>query len=151
MKQFSLLLDENMQRPVICLEDWYHLNAMIDTGSLFPIWIASERTLEGVGGKKIQENVSFGGFGGEAKGNLYRLPLLKIGELVYPEMPIIACEIELPCDLILSASMFSHLNYEIDDENHRFNVTIPEAQSNIRSLKIWDEKGHLRVLCTSAV
>ena len=51
--------------------------------------------------------------------------------------------------MILSASMFSGLRYEIDDENHKLNVTIPDTQSFVRNLTIWDENGHLQVLCVS--
>ncbi len=51
--------------------------------------------------------------------------------------------------MILSASMFSGLRYEIDDENHKLNVVVPDSQSYVRNLRIWDESGHLQVLCTS--
>lgn len=46
--------------------------------------------------------------------------------------------------------MFQHLRYEIDDENHKFNVTIPDRESCIRNLKIQDKNGKLHVLCNSA-
>ena len=52
--------------------------------------------------------------------------------------------------MIMSASMFSQLRYEIDDENHKLNVTIPDSQSWVRNLIIKDENGHLKVFCTSA-
>ncbi|MBR1742580.1 MAG: hypothetical protein IJ733_12090 [Lachnospiraceae bacterium] len=48
-----------------------------------------------------------------------------------------------------SATLFRNLIYEIDDFNHRFNVTIPDTQSTVRNLAIWDEKGNLHVACTS--
>ena len=51
--------------------------------------------------------------------------------------------------MLLSATMFSHLRYEVDDENHRLNVTVPDSQSCVRNLTIKDENGHLQVLCTS--
>lgn len=53
------------------------------------------------------DSVKFGGFGGDAYGSLYRLPHFQIGDLIYPNMHIIACELTVPCHMILSASMFS--------------------------------------------
>ena len=149
MKQFTIDLNENMQRPVAKLSDWHQFNVMLDTGSLFPVWVDEEKALIKLGAECIQEGVTFGGFGGEATGNLYRLPFFKIGELIYPGLPVIACKIKVPCHMILSASMFSHLRYEIDDENHKLNVTIPDSQSFVRNLTIWNENGHLQVLCVS--
>ena len=31
MKQFTLSLDENLQRPVVHLTDWYGFDAMLDS------------------------------------------------------------------------------------------------------------------------
>ena len=70
-------------------------------------------------------------------------------EEIYPEFHIIACELKLPCHMLMSATMFRNLIYEIDDYNHRFNVTIPDTQSTVRNLVIRDEKGNLHVSCTS--
>lgn len=149
MKQFTLDLYENIQRPVAFLSDWHNFDAMLDTGALFPVWVAEEKTLEKLGAELVKGSVKFGGFGGEAVGKLYRLPFFKIGELIFPGLPIISCRVNAPCQMILSASMFSGLRYEIDDENHKLNVTIPDTQSFVRNLTIWDENGHLQVLCVS--
>ena len=78
MKQFTIDLNENMQRPVAKLSDWHQFNVMLDTGSLFPVWVDEEKALIKLGAECIQEGVTFGGFGGEATGNLYRLPFFKI-------------------------------------------------------------------------
>ncbi len=149
MKQFTLDLNENIQRPVVRLADWHQFNVMLDTGALFPVWVDEEKALEKLGAECIKQNVTFGGFGGEAIGNLYRLPYFKIGELIFPGLPVISCKVKAPCHMILSASMFSSLRYEIDDEHHKLNVIIPDNQSSVRNLKIWNENGHLQVLCTS--
>ena len=149
MKQLTFSIDENIQRPVVMLKDWHRVIAMIDTGSLFPVWVAEEQALVELGGELLIEEVEFGGFGGKAKGKLYKLPIFQMGDLVYPNLHIILCEIDLPCYMILPATMFRNLRYEIDDENHRFNVTIPDSQSNVRNLVIKDENGKLHVFCTS--
>lgn len=149
MKQFTLDLNENIQRPVTRLTEWHQFDVMLDTGALFPVWVDEEKALIKLGAECIKEKVTFGGFGGEAVGNLYRLPFFKIGELVFPWLPVISCRVNAPCQMILSASMFSKLRYEIDDENHKLNVVIPDAQSVVRNMTIWDENGHLQVLCVS--
>lgn len=66
-------------------------------------------------------------------------------------MTIIAnSELDVPFNMILSASMFQHLRYEVDDENHKFNVTIPDKESNVRNLVVETRDGKIFVLCNSA-
>ena len=38
-------------------------------------------------------------------------------------------DLEVPFNMILSATMFQNLIYEIDDKNHKLNVTIPDEES----------------------
>ena len=148
LKQFTLPLDKETQRPITFLQNWYGLDAMIDTGSLFPVWVGDEEILSKLGAEVLIDNVKFGGFGGNAHGRLYVIPTFQFGELIYPNFHIIAHKMESPCQMILPATMFRKLRYEIDDENHMFNVTIPEHQSNVRNLVIKDFDGKLHVLCT---
>ncbi|MCM1092082.1 MAG: hypothetical protein NC092_09240 [Butyrivibrio sp.] len=98
-----MTLNKDFQRPIIYLSNWHGLNALLDTGALFP------------------------------------------------EMAVISCNDfeNVPYHILLSATMFQHLRYEIDDENHKFNVTIPDKESCIRNLKIHDKSGKLHVLCNS--
>ena len=149
MRQFTLPLLDVAQRPTAYLKDYFHLYAMLDTGSLFPVWVRDEAKLKAMGAIPIAYNQPFGGFGGMTKGTLYRLPLFRCGDLIFPEMPIIASRINLPCQMLLTATMFSGLIYEVDDHNHKFNVTIPDKESHIRKLTIEDKNGILHVLCTS--
>ena len=146
MKQFTLKLDKKQQRPVVLLKNT--LLALLDTGAYIPVWTDDEDILvTGLGGKLVKENVPFIGFGGIAYGNLYQVTI-EVGELIFPNMHIIAnSELNTSYNMILSATMFQHLRYEIDDENHRFNVTIPNGESCVRNLKIQDENGRLHVLC----
>lgn len=121
----------------------------MDTGALFPVWIATEEVLRGIGGILMKRNIKFSGFGGEATGNLYRLQKVLIGKLIFPEMAIISCKERnhVPYHIILSAIMFRNLIYEIDAKNHKFNVTIPDGESIVRTLKIEDSNGRLYILC----
>lgn len=147
MKQFTLPLDKGTQRPITFLQNWYGIDAMIDTGSLFPVWVGDEEVLSKLDAKVLLDNVEFGGFGGSAKGRLYVIPIFNFGELIYPNFHIIAHKMELPCQMILPATMFRKLRYEIDDENHMFNVTVPDGQSNVRNFAIKDSDGKLHILC----
>lgn len=149
MKQFTLRLDARQQRPVVALRNG--LSALLDTGAYFPVWTDSEEVLvSGMGGTLVRKHVPFTGFGGTTYGNLYQMTL-EVGGLIFPNMHIIANdELELSYNLILSATMFQHLIYEIDDKNHKLNITLPQGESNVRNLKIEDKNGHLHVFCNSA-
>ncbi len=149
MKQFSLELYQTIQRPVIYLPEWHKFDAMLDTGALFPVWVDEETALADLGAECVSDDVTFSGIGGAVNGRMYILPFLKIGELVYPNLPIVAYHMDLPCQMLLSATMFSHLRYEIDDENHMLNVMVPDTQSCVRNMIIKDKDGHLHVLCVS--
>ncbi len=84
-----------------------------------------------------------------AYGNLYKVTI-QVGDLMYPNMHIIASdEFDVPFHIILSATMFAHLIYEIDDKNHKLNITVPDSESMIRNLRIVDKNGKLYVLCNS--
>lgn len=149
MKQFTLRTNKAYQRPIVELKTWYGFEALLDTGAFFPIWTAGEKILTKIGGTLEKRNVKFRGFGGETVGNLYRLNTFIIGDLIFTNMSIIACADlnEVPFQLILSATMFDNLIYEIDCKNHNLNVTIPSDESAVRNLKIKDSEGRLYVLC----
>lgn len=149
MKQFSLALKKNAQRPIVFLEQLSSMEAMLDTGALFPIWFSCEDSLKAIGGVPVKRSVAFGGFGGTATGTIYRLPVFRFGSLIFPDFPVIASSCALPCQMLLSATMFRGLIYEVDDCNYRLNVSIPEKESEIRNLKIENRNGKLHVLCTN--
>ena len=148
MKQFTLPLIHRAQRPTAVLHDFYHLSAMLDTGAVLPVWVEDEVKLKELCAVPIAKDQPFGGFGGMTTGTLYRIPIFRCGELLFPEFPIIAARIDLPCQMLLSATIFSGLIYEIDDCNHQFNVTIPDHESRVRKLTIEDNNGNIHVLCT---
>ena len=149
MKQMTLQLDSRQQRPVVRLKNG--LRALLDTGAYIPVWTDDEDILvENLGAALITKDVSFSGFGGEARGNLYKVSL-NVGELYYPNMTIIVNQdLDTPFNLILSATMFQNLIYEVDDKNHRMNIMIPDEESMVRSLRIEDSGGQIHILCNSA-
>lgn len=147
MKQFTLNLDVTQQRPVIDLKNF---TALLDTGAYFPVWTANEMILlKRLNAKLVKKDVSFTGFGGMATGNLYRM-MFQLGDLVFPSLPIVtSSDLAVPFSMILSATMLQGLIYEIDDNNHKFNVTIPDKESTIRNLKVESSSGQLHILCNS--
>ena len=85
MKQMTFPLVKTIQRPIVYLKDWHNIYAMIDTGSLFPIWVAREDALLDLGAELLNGDVEFGGFGGKAKGRLYKMLYFRLGDLIYPD------------------------------------------------------------------
>ena len=148
MKQITLDLDEKQQRPIAILDNG--LNALIDTGAYLPVWLDQESILvNDLGAQMIKKNVPFTGFGGTTQGDLYQVTL-QVGELIYPNMSIVAnSELNAPFNMILSATMFQHMIYEIDDYRHKFNITVPDGESMVRNLRVIDRNGSLHVLCHS--
>lgn len=145
-----LKLNGYFNRPVIEVAK-YGIDALLDTGAIVPIWNTDTYVLQCVfHAKKIKDNINFSGFGGTTTGTLYSIPLFELGDLIYPDLHIIACEsISDRFQMILSATMFSDLIYEIDNKNKYFKVTIPEGEGKIQHLKIKDSKGNLNILCNS--
>ena len=150
MNQFTLYIKASESRPIVLLKNFFDVEAMLDTGSIFPIWVSDEEDLKSIGGILESKDKPFGGFGGMTTGNLYRIPTFQLGDLIFPNFPILTHSHKLPCQMLLSATMFSRLIYEVDDQNHTLNVNIPDTESLIRNLNIVDENGRLHIFCTSA-
>ncbi len=150
MKQITLKLFPNFNRPVVKLVNFHSFFAMIDTGAVYPVWMSGEERLERLGAKKIQNVIEFGGLGGMTKGGLYEIPAFQLGDLIYPNMKIIAHRSSFPVPLLLPATMFNNLIYEINNKTHCLNITVPDDESPIRNLTIKEENGRLHVFCSSA-
>jgi len=121
------------------------------TGSLFTVWTADEKILNALGGKCVKYNVHFSGFGGETSGNLCEIKHILAGSFVFPGIHIMACKDlqDVPFQLIPSAAMLSGLICEIDDKNHKLNVTIPDNESMVRNLTVRDSDGKQHIMCES--
>ena len=143
-------LIEKYQRPVIKQTDFFSIEAMIDTGAVFPVWMSGEEELCKLGAVKKKDSVPLGGIGGMTCGTLYEIPTFRLGCLIYPNMGIIAHRSNFPVPILLPATMFSNLIYEINNKTHRLNITVPDDESPVRNLVIKDENGYLRVFCASA-
>ena len=151
MQSIIFRLLKNVNRPVAILPTFYGVLAMIDTGSVFPVWCGEEEVLQEYGATKILDEVEFGGFGGMTKGKLYQMPVFNFGGLIFPHMNIILHEgFSVTTPLILPATIFHNLIFEINNKLHTLKITIPDGESNVRNFIIREEGGHLRVLVGNA-
>ena len=92
--QITIQLDTKARRPTANINWFSGCRALIDTGVLFPIWNGDGKSLEqGFKAKLLKRDVVFGGFGGNAKGDLYRVNF-ELNGIYYIDIPIIASEIE---------------------------------------------------------
>ncbi|MCM1125762.1 MAG: hypothetical protein NC429_04760 [Lachnospiraceae bacterium] len=143
--QITIQLDDEARRPIAKI-DWFHgCRALIDTGALFPIWSINEDILiEELGAVLIKKNVTFGGFGGEAQGNLYKVNF-ELNGMRYIDMPIVASKlINAGWHMILSATMFDGMIYEIDTVNKKLNIDTKDNQS-VRILRLSDDNNNMSV------
>jgi len=142
-------LRSDTDRPLIILDDIFiGCTALIDTGALIPVWTKEVDLLQAMGAVLEKKDVEFGGFGGKAKGDLYKLTL-KLGCFIYPDMPIVACyDDKIPGFFLFTATMFKKTTYIIDDIRKTFTLTTNDNQV-CRNLKVQDSDGHLSVLYTT--
>ena len=146
MQQMTLDLKPFDSRPIVKLKNFFGIDALLDTGAVIPVWTDDEDILQSFGGVKVRENASFGGFGGKTVGNLYHIPTFTVGGLTFPNLPIVAARMNLPCYMILSATMFSRLIYEIDDFHHKLNITVPDGESITRNIAVREVNGRLKIV-----
>ena len=146
MKQITLELMENRVRPIVKMDSVLKFEALLDTGAAIPIWTHDENFLQAIGGIKIRNNAAFKGFGGAVTGSLYHLPTLTVGDLIFPHLPVIVHKMQEPFFMVLSATMFSRLIYEIDDCHHKLNITVPDGESITRNIVDRDEGGRLKIV-----
>lgn len=145
----DIILHKDRLRPVAILQNYHNMLALVDTGAVIPVWTGGYTALRyNFNIVKIKEGVVFTGFGSTAKGDLYRLSNFKLGDLYYPDLPVIVTDDKnLKVQMILSASMFSRLSYEINDRDKYLRITVPEGESTVRHLEIKDSNGRLHILC----
>lgn len=138
------LLDKSL-RPVIEVGIFPGCRALIDTGAVIPVWVASESQLaasEDVRATGRRGTVS--GFGGSSEGNLYEMTLDFDG-LYYIDLPIVASRMRnTPWHIILPATLFDNMIYTIDNIRRIAIFVAPDNQL-VRHLKYCDKDGSLYI------
>ena len=123
--KICLECDDSFSRPVINLFNVFPgCKALVDTGALFPVWTAPEANLIEIGAKpdRTCPRGEIAGFGGEAKGNLYRITI-NIGGIYYIDLPILASRLKNSrFHMVLPSTMFADMELVIDYQNHRLDI-----------------------------
>lgn len=72
---------------------------------------------------------------------------LRVGDLIFPDMHIVAnSDLNTSYNLILSATMFNGLIYEIDTYYHKLNITVLNDSDLVRNLRVVNKDGKIHVL-----
>ena len=146
MQEYVFNMQNDADRPIIMLDSIFPgCTALIDTGAIIPVWTKDVELLKELGAQLVKKDVSFSGFGGETKGDLYKLDL-QLAELFYPGLPIVVHENnKIPGFFIFSATMFNKMIYTIDDIRKQFEVRIEDNQI-CRNLSLQMADGRVVVL-----
>ena len=142
MKEFSIPMKKDYQRPVIEL---YNLPALIDTGSVIPVFSIFPSTLEKYFEiKLLLENESIEGFGGEERGSVYSIKNFKIGELIFNDFEVfVPTRPKIQFPFLLSSTLFYEMEYTFDTINGNFIVRMKDEQNFERDFKIKELNGKL--------
>lgn len=139
-------LIRKFQRPVVyvSVNGIQHL-ALLDTGAQVPVFIGNSEMIARLGGRHIQSDGWFSGFGGRCSGAMYQIDM-DMGGFVYQDLPVLQTDdMNMPFSFILSATMFSGFNYLIDDRHKVLTInTFEEAAT--RRLRAADSSGTIHVL-----
>ena len=142
MKEFSIPLKKNYERPVIEL---YNLDSLIDTGAVIPVFsIVPAVFKKYFNSKLILKDGFVGGIGGYERGSVYSIKNFKIGDLIFEDFEVFVPnkpKIQFP--FLLNATLFYGMSYEIDTINEKFTVRMKDEQSFKREFKIKELNGKL--------
>lgn len=136
-------LDSKYNNPIITLDWFIGCRALIDTGASLPIWLQEKDTVLKIkGGRRINnETVKLNGINGGIQVPLYRVNF-DMGSLHFQDMPIAVRKIDVDnAHIILPATLFEGMVYEIDNINHVFTVKTNSTKEFYRKLKIKDKNG----------
>lgn len=147
---FTQNLLYNTSRPII--ENFYGGLALIDTGADIPVCSLPEAILMKLFDAELKiKHINISGFGGEEYGNVYTIKLLQFKNLIYPNIPVFVPKNMhgLKFRWILSATMFDRLEYSFNMKRYTMTVNIPDDESNVKNLRVYDTNGNLHILCES--
>ena len=142
MKEFSIPLKKNYERPIIEL---YNLDSLIDTGAIIPVFSIVPAVFEKYfDSKLILKDGFIGGIGGYERGSVYSIKNFEIGELKFKDFEVfVPLNPRIRFPFLLSATLFYGIDYEFDTINGKFIVRMKDEQSCERDFKIKDLGGRL--------
>lgn len=133
-------LDTKENSPVIVLPWFNNCRVLIDTGATLPMWLKSVIPLKIKGAIKENYTVDLNGVGGSSTGDLYRVNF-DFGNIHFKNLPIVHKEISVAdAYMILPATLFEGMTYEVDNINHTFKVRV-DNKEYYRDFKIKDKTG----------
>lgn len=133
-------LDKKENSPVIVLPWFKNCRVLIDTGSTMPMWLKSIVPLKIKGAIQQDRQVELSGVGGKTFGTLYKVNF-DFGNIHFKDLPIIHKEIKVAdAYMILPATLFEDMIYEINNINHTFKVKV-DSNSYYRQFKLKDNNG----------
>jgi len=132
---------QNTTKDVLQNFSGYGIPVLIDTGAIIPIWTGNLKLLLKFGATFYKSNVPFSGFGGIVYGDAYNLPDLYIGNLHFKDIKIVASSTlgNVPFFMIISATMFRGLAYEIDMIDYNLNIRMKGSDNFERKLLVYSK------------
>ena len=142
MKEFSIPLKKNCERPIIEL---YNLPTLIDTAAVIPVFSIDPDIIAKYFETKLIVNDGFiEGFGGYERGAVYSISEFKIGELTFKNLEVfVPHEPRLKFPFLLSATLFYGMEYAFDTINGNFIVRMTDEQNFERDFKLKELRGKL--------
>ena len=142
MKEFSIPLKKNYERPII---EIYNLPTLIDTGAVIPVFSILPAIFEKFFETKLILNDGFiSGFGGDERGAVYSIKNFEIGKLIFKDFEVfVPNEPRLKFPFLLSATLFYGMDYEFDTINGNFIVRMSDEQKFERDFKLKELHGKL--------
>ena len=133
-------LDKKENSPVIVIPWFHNCRVLIDTGSTMPMWLKSIVPLKIKGAVQQDRQIELRGVGGKTSGTLYKVNF-DFGNIHFKDLPVIHKEIKVAdAYMILPATLFEGMVYEINNIEHTFKVKV-DNKCYYRQFKIKDNNG----------
>lgn len=131
---FEAIDDTITPRPIFMAKiNHIDINCMLDTGAIIPVFSRNEkifkRTFSRYKGVTPCKYVTLSGFGNtKCTGLVYNVPEFTFSDgkhtIKYKDMKVLHVPSNMPCDLILPATMFVTTRYAIDAVSTPFHIYI---------------------------
>jgi hypothetical protein len=148
--RYNLNTKLNSSRPIITLTiNRHEFRCLFDTGAEVPVFCVGEQIfLDTFKDAKCFKNSSISGFGKNSeKSVIYDIPIFCLSDsagncITYEKFKInVISKPSMPCDIILSASMFSKMRLIFDNygESHELIIQSPKQNYGVGYLPFGDK------------